>query len=142
MKNWYIIDDCTHSKSAVYDEIIKNCRSQADALHSTVSEWKSLAPSDRKSRDEFYIGYADTDEDGCVDYDTMTDILYIQRDGKPVYYIMRDLDGYGSATPVCEDAAGVDHILDDLYLAENPPMVSDLWREASKSDIAEYGIDE
>lgn len=76
-KHWYFIEDCTSSKSEIYDEILP-AESQEEALTLASAKWEALTESDRRKRDEAFIGYADTDEYGCIDYDTMTDIVYIK----------------------------------------------------------------
>ena len=57
MKKWYLIDDCLASKGQVFETAL-----------------------DQRARDDFYIGFADVDDDGCVDYDTMTSITSIKVD--------------------------------------------------------------
>jgi len=70
MKKWYVVDDCMSTKGEIFTtpaESLQQAREKAAA------EWAHLSEHDRKLRDAFYIGFADTDDDGCVDFDTMTD---------------------------------------------------------------------
>ena len=76
-KHWYYIEDCTSSRSEVYDEILP-AESKEEALTLASAKWEALTESDRRKRDEAYSGYAAVDEYGCVDYDTMTEIVYLK----------------------------------------------------------------
>ena len=87
MKNWYYIEDCTSRRSEIYAEII-TAENATEAFCTAAGIWSRLTDHDRNERDEAYIGYAETDDDGCVDYNTMTDIYYIKRSGNTVYYIL------------------------------------------------------
>lgn len=83
MKKWYLIDDCLHSARQVFETAL-DCASKEEAFDLAVREWEALSAHDQRARDDFYIGFADVDEDGCVDYDTMTDIISIKGGEKPV----------------------------------------------------------
>lgn len=78
MKHWFWIEDCTSARSEVYDEILP-VESKEEALNLASAKWEALTESDRRKRDEAFIGYAEVDEDGCVDYNTMTDIVYLKK---------------------------------------------------------------
>lgn len=83
MKKWYLIDDCLASKGQVFESVL-DCNTQKKAFDLAVREWESLSAHDQQDRDDFYIGFADVDEDGCVDYETMTSIISIKKGEKPV----------------------------------------------------------
>lgn len=133
MKNWYYIEDCTSRRSEVYDEIIP-AENATEAFCKAAGIWNRLTEHDRNERDEAYIGYADTDDDGCMDYDTMTDIYYIKRDGKTVYYLFDNCEGYGSEGPVCSDAVETARLLEGWnYDSEDP--LPDEWHVAGRTEI-------
>lgn len=76
-KHWYLIDDCTRAKGQIFETRIN----VSDASHAAAIaeiEWKALSPHDQALRDAFYIGFAALDDDGCIDYDSMTDIVSIK----------------------------------------------------------------
>lgn len=77
MEKWYLVDDCESSKAACFEEVL-SAETQEDAITEARLVWDRLTLHDQRDRDEFFVGYADTDEDGCLDYDTMTDIFYIK----------------------------------------------------------------
>ena len=75
-KKWYLIDDCTASKAQVFEEELSDDKEMAIRL--ATAEWNRLSQRDQKIRGAFYIGYAASDEYGCVDYNTMTEIVNIK----------------------------------------------------------------
>jgi len=77
MKNWYFVQDCTNSRSEIYDEILP-AKSKEDAFECASAKWEAISETDRRKTDEAFIGFADVDEFGCVDYNTMTDIVYLK----------------------------------------------------------------
>lgn len=89
MKNWYLIDDATAARGEIFDKTLP-CSSQEEAYDLAVREWKALSDADRASRDEFYIGFAEADEEGCVNYNSMTDIISIKKDEPTSRIILRD----------------------------------------------------
>lgn len=140
MKKLYMVEDCTSTRSAVYDTPLSASDSATQAFCAAVTLFSRLTDHDQEDRDNVYVGYADTDDDGCVDYNTMTDIWYIRRDGKPVCYLLNDLDGYGSSTPVCTGPDETARLLRDCAYDAVDPLTA-CWHEASASEIAEYGTD-
>lgn len=72
MKKWYLIDDCTTKKGAVFtEELGADTREEARA---TIYEtWNALTTHDQSLRDSYTAVYADLDEDGGVDYESITD---------------------------------------------------------------------
>lgn len=83
MKKWYLIDDCLHGARQVFETAL-DCDSQEEAFDLATREWEALSAHDQRARDDFYIGFADVDEDGCVDYNTMTDIISIKKGERPM----------------------------------------------------------
>ena len=135
MKRWYYIEDCTSSRSEIYSEIL-TAETATAAFIEAAGKWARLTRSDWMKRDEAYIGYADTDENGCMDYDSMTDIYYIKRDGKTVYYMYYDADAYGSQYPVCSDAVETARMIDEGWQDEDSddPFAQE-WHEASDKEM-------
>lgn len=78
MKKWYMIDNALTDKGEIYETELK-ASSKEEAMKQAMKEWNALSDRDQANRDEFYIGLASEDEDGCVDYNTMTDIEYIKK---------------------------------------------------------------
>lgn len=138
MKHWYFIEDCTSSKSEVYDEIL-SAETATEAFIEAAGKWDHLAEADRKRRDDAYIGCADTDEDGCVDYDTMTDIYYFRRNKATVYYLLDDENGYGSDYPFCSDAVETARLLEDWNYSGTDDPLPDRWHEANRAELKYYG---
>lgn len=77
MKKWIIIDDCTGSKSAQFEEII-DARDINEAEQIARRQWDSLTAYDQQKRDAYYVGRAEIDEEGTVDFDSMRDIVTIK----------------------------------------------------------------
>lgn len=77
-KHWFWIEDCTSTRSEVYDEILL-VESKEEALNLASAKWEALTESDRRKRDAAFIGYAGVYEDGYVDFATMTDIVYLKQ---------------------------------------------------------------
>lgn len=78
MKKWIIVDNCLSSKGEIYTE---RAESREQAFTEAVAAWKHLGRHDQGIRDGFYIGFAEIDEDGNVDFDSMTDIEDIRQEG-------------------------------------------------------------
>lgn len=138
MKHWYFIEDCTSSRSEVYDEIL-TAGTVTEAFIEAAGKWDALTEADRNRRDDAYIGYADTDEDGCVDYDTMTGIYYLRREKETVYYLLDDQNGYGSEYPFCSDAVETARLLENWNYSGTDDPLPDCWHEADCSKIEELG---
>ncbi len=77
MKKWVIIDDCTKKRCAVYDEICKT-QTKEGAYAEAQAQWDALSEHDKKDRDGFFVALSDFDEDGCVSFDSMTDVYCIK----------------------------------------------------------------
>lgn len=52
-----------------------------------------------------------------------------------IYYILTDMEGYGSEYPVCVDRAEAER----LVRAWDKEDFNEIWREASEEEIAKYG---
>ena len=52
-----------------------------------------------------------------------------------IYYILRDLDGYGSEYPICVDRAEAERLVREWECGD----FDEIWCEASEEDIAKYG---
>lgn len=76
-RQWYLIDDCISSKGEVFESRL-SCDSQEKAVEIATQEWEKLSKHDQQSRDDFYIGLAAVNADGCIDYNTMTDIVSLK----------------------------------------------------------------
>lgn len=74
---WYLIDDCT-TKGAFIDEEQLDVETKEEAAAIARSRFDGLSDHDKARRDAFYICLADCDEDGNIDYDTMTDFQYFK----------------------------------------------------------------
>ena len=55
------------------------------------------------------------------------------------YYILRDLDGYGSEYPICVDRAEAERLMREWYNPDDTPDFDEVWKEATEEDIAKYG---
>jgi len=56
---WYIIDDCTTKKGAIYTEEI-----HGDPREALTAAWDALTEHDKAARDSFFAALCETDEDG------------------------------------------------------------------------------
>lgn len=72
MKHWFLIDDCMSTRSFSDTEHLQ-AASLEDALLEAQRRWDSLSPHDQRQRDAYYVCRAELDEDGCIDYDSVTD---------------------------------------------------------------------
>lgn len=77
MARWYMIDDATTDRGQVF-EIPLSADTQEEAVEAARNRFGALSRRDRDHRDACYVGRAELDADGCVDYDTMTDIYTIK----------------------------------------------------------------
>ena len=77
--NWYLVDERTAGAVDIFEEKL-NATTREEAIREATREWYHMAPADRKRRTDFYIGQAETDEDGNIIYESMrnyTDITEI-----------------------------------------------------------------
>ena len=77
------------------------------------------------------------------DLDAIWTPLDEDEDEEEYLYILRDLDGYGSAAPVCvtrEEAERLCRAWSDGN--GNTPEFDDIWRKATNRDVLDYGITE
>lgn len=71
MKRWVIVD---YADGDMFEELLPPMNKK-EAIEAAVDQWEALSAYDRKRRYEFYVGCAEVDEDGIVDFDTMTDTV-------------------------------------------------------------------
>lgn len=76
MKKWFVVDNCLTAKGEIFTH---PADSREQAYAEATAEWKHLGQHDQSIRDDFYIGQAETDEEGNIDFDSMTDIEYIKK---------------------------------------------------------------
>ena len=77
--NWFLVDERTITGTDIFEEKL-NVTTREEAIKAATREWYRMAPTDRKHRTDFYIGQAETDEDGNIIYESMrdyTDVLEI-----------------------------------------------------------------
>lgn len=77
--NWYLVDERTAGAVDIFEEKL-NATNKVEAIREATREWYHMAPADGKRRTDFYIGQAETDEDGNIIYESMrdyTDIMEI-----------------------------------------------------------------
>lgn len=84
--------------------------------------------------DGVYIGIVPADCGDKFVWDESRDVM-IPADEAGIYYILRDLDGYGSEYPVCVDRSEAER----LVRAWDKEDFGEVWREASEEEIAKYG---
>ena len=81
MKQWVLIDDETTSKGEVYETKL-NTTSDKEAHQLAKNEWTQKTRAEMEKCDSFYIAFADIDEDGCIDYNSMTNTVIVKdKDG-------------------------------------------------------------
>ena len=77
MKRWYIIRESVHAAGQVFETPI-DAADQADAIETARAKFSMLSKHDQDACEDFYVGFAALDEDGCIDYDSMTDVYSIK----------------------------------------------------------------
>ena len=137
MKTYYIIDDMT-TKAGRYDEDKINASTLEEAVRAAIDNWMHMSDSERSRRDAYSVGYGEEDEDNVISYDNIIDIAALA--SEPCY-ILKDLDGYGNAEPVCVRRAEAEHLLAE-WCPDDDADFDDIWEEASAAEIAKYGVSE
>lgn len=84
--------------------------------------------------DGVYIGIVPADCGDEFVWDESRDVM-IPADEAKIYYILRDLDGYGSEYPVCVDREEAERLVREWNEAD----FDEIWTEASEEEIAKYG---
>ena len=74
---WYLVDNAL-TASAVVEEVELKAQTKEGAIAEATDKWEHLSTYDQKHRDEFYVCRATVDDDGCFDYDTVTDVYRIK----------------------------------------------------------------
>lgn len=69
MKKWYLIEMVDGDQF----ETELNVTSGEQAIEEATAIWNRLSAHDQKRRTEFFACYASTDEDGCIDFDSITE---------------------------------------------------------------------
>ena len=72
MSKWFLIDDCTTAKGATFEEPMA-ATTREEAAEELRRAWDRLSRADQKARDDFRAVLAEADEDGIIDYETVTD---------------------------------------------------------------------
>lgn len=60
MKKWYIIDDITTKRAAIYETLL-HAETKEEAEKEALATWEALSDHDKRDRDAFYIALADPD---------------------------------------------------------------------------------
>ena len=116
---WYAVqrnsEDAWDNGSEDYDTAVGMLRAQGNGL----------------------IAVIDDDAKICLGEILYSDLF----DDEEALYILRDLDGYGNATPVCVDRAEAEELMRGWYATDsNAPAFDDVWRVAEARDLKLYGI--
>ena len=69
---WYIIDDARTARGEIFEKPIE-AADLTDAIKAALKDWDRLTEKEQAERIDFYVCRAKTDEDGFIDYNTMTD---------------------------------------------------------------------
>lgn len=99
---WYIIDDARTDRGEIFEKPIE-AANLTDAIKAARKDWDYLTAKEQAARNDFYVCRAKTDEDGCVDYNTMTDYYSLKgtaQNSRPVTF-----DGDGLTAPVFFNAS-------------------------------------
>lgn len=99
---WYIIDDARTARGEIFEKPIE-AANLTEAIKAARKDWDYLTAKEQAAQNDFYVCRAKTDEDGCVDYDTMTDYYSLKnaaQNSRPVTF-----DGDGLTAPVFFDAS-------------------------------------
>lgn len=80
MKKWFLIEDCTTSRAALYHTELKATR-KADAVQEGLHAFLSLTEHDRKDRESVFVCKADVDEYGDPDLETAQHLVEIREAG-------------------------------------------------------------
>lgn len=83
MSNWFIIDE---REDAFFEDAIP-AKSEEEAIEIGRRAWNKLTKHDQDRREDFYVCFADTYEDGSVNYDTILMMHSFKRDSD--WYVWR-----------------------------------------------------
>lgn len=83
MKNYYIVDDTTTAKAAIYTDRLPDSYNETDALRAALDDWNRLTAAEQRKRDSFELIRAESDEDGEPDYNTSEMIFSFKYDARP-----------------------------------------------------------
>ena len=76
-RRWFLVDDCM-TKGAFCEEEDLKVATQAEAVAKARRMWSQLTKRDQDDRDQYYVCLAGTDDDGCIIYETATNIVEIK----------------------------------------------------------------
>ena len=125
---WYIIDDATTDRGQVFPVEI-TADTQEEAILMARCRFKTLSKRDQSKRDAYYVGRAELDEDGCIDYDTMVDVYDIKGEKMRTYKIK----------PEYADLWGEDVDEDTVITEEELEMITRGW-ETTPEDVMDQLI--
>ena len=74
---WFIVDDATTAKGRL-DVEPTDTEDKPTALTKALHVWNHLTHDERKNRDAFYIALGQTDEDGLLDWNTVTETVKLK----------------------------------------------------------------
>lgn len=72
MNKWFLIDDMITARGLLTEEPMA-AATREEAAEELRRAWDRLSRADQKARDDFRAVLAETDEDGNIDYETVTD---------------------------------------------------------------------
>lgn len=72
MKKYFVIDSCISKAGEEWSEMLDTA-SEAEAVAIAESMWNKMSHSDRKRRNDFYLGFGveDPENKGYPDYDSL-----------------------------------------------------------------------
>lgn len=76
MKQFYLIDERTSGMTDTFIEKL-DATTKEKAIREATKAWYHMTPADRKSRTDFYIGKFDTDEEGCIEFNSIESYVSI-----------------------------------------------------------------
>lgn len=72
MRKWYLIEDCTTSRAAVYHTELRSA-DKAGAVAEGIEIWSGLTRKDREDREAVFVISAEADEHGDPGFDSAED---------------------------------------------------------------------
>lgn len=136
---WYIIDDARTARSEIFEKPIE-AANLTEAIKAARKGWDRLTEKEQTARNDFYVCRAKTDEDGCVDYDTMTDYYSLKnaaQNAHPVAFDGDDLTApvFFNASARNDDDPGIPSGGNPWYAVQRDP--EDDWDYDGSFDLEE-----
>lgn len=136
---WYIIDDARAARGEIFEKPIE-AAGLTDAIKAARKDWDCLAEKEQTARNDFYVCRAKTDEDGCIDYDTMTDYYSLKnaaQNSRPVTFDGDDLTApvFFNASARNDDDPGIPSGGNPWYAVQRDP--EDDWDYDGSFDLEE-----